>query len=313
MIFSGNISYIFQQIKTEFFRLLTYEIEAQKLLLVNIFLIVILSAVLKQVSQSLSKKSVGEMAFFICYMVLVVILVNTFYDISQMVLDRCNIISKAFLGMLPTFISLSLIGGNVGQGVIVGSTIMSVGGAIIIIINDFILPIILLTMSLEMVDNISEKPMLSKFVELLKTSISTFIKWGAGLFMLVISLEKISGETVNNLATKSAKIAVKSIPIIGDVMGGAVESVTVMGNSLRSGTLVGVIIFLLMLCLPIIIKLFVIDFMFKITSGVSEYIAEERLVDCISSISDYIKMLISIIVLVEGIFLFSALLLLYKI
>ncbi|MBR3992245.1 MAG: hypothetical protein IKI92_00085, partial [Anaerotignum sp.] len=163
---------------------------------------------------------------------------------------------------------------------------------------------------LEMADHISEKPMLGKFAELLRQCISWGRKGAAMLFMLLLSLQKIGGGAWNGLAAKTAKIAVGSVPVVGNIMGGAVETAAAVAGTLRSGTLVAAAVFLLILCIPLVIKLLVIMLIFKLTAAAAEFICEERLVECISAAGEYTGLLLGVVFLGEGMFLFSSLLLL---
>jgi stage III sporulation protein AE len=181
-----------------------------------------------------------------------------------------------------------------------GATALSVG------ISYVLIPAIQLSIALEMTDHISEKPILGKFAELLRQCISWGMKGAAMLFMLLLSLQKIGGGALNGLAAKTAKIAVGAVPVVGGVMGGAVETAAAMAGTLKSGTLVAAVVLLLLLCLPLLIKLLV----FRLTAAAAEFICEERLVECIAAAGEYIGLLLGIVFLGEGMFFFSALLLL---
>jgi len=54
----------------------------------------------------------------------------------------------------------------------------------------------------------------------------------------------------------------------------------------------------------------VILLVFQVTAASAEFICEERLVECIAAAGEYTALLLGVIVLGEGMFLFSALLLL---
>ena len=94
------------------------------------------------------------------------------------------------------------------------------------------------------------------------------------------------------------------------LMGGAVETAAAMAGTLKSGTLVAAVVLLLLLCLPLLIKLLVILLVFRLTAAAAEFICEERLVECIAAAGEYIGLLLGIVFLGEGMFFFSALLLL---
>jgi len=55
---------------------------------------------------SFQGKSVGEMGFYLCYMVLIVVILDAFYDISEAVVERVDGISGVFQAMVPIFLVL---------------------------------------------------------------------------------------------------------------------------------------------------------------------------------------------------------------
>lgn len=309
-IISGEYSFSFEDLPGTIGELAFGEFKTQGRLLTQLLLVVILSAVLKQLSGSFHGKSVGEMGFYVCYMVLIVVIITSFYSLSSIVVERVDHISKIFLGMLPVFLVLSVSGGNFTQSALMGPTIMGGSTALTFGIRDFIIPAILLAVALEMADHISEKPILSRFAQLFRQGITWVLKGAAILFMLLLSLQKVGGGALNGLAAKTARIAVGSVPVVGDVMGGAVETAAAVAGTLKSGTLAAAAIFLLLLCIPLLVKLAVILLVFKVTAAAAEFICEERLVDCISAAGDYTALLLGVVFLAEGMFLFSALLLL---
>lgn len=314
-ILSGEFDFTFANIREKALELAFGELRMQGRLLAQLVLIVILSAILKQCSDSFQGKNVGEMGFYVCYMVLIVAILTSFYSISQSVVERMRGLCGVFGAMVPIFLVLSASSGNLAQGALMGPTLMGptlMGGAtaLSVGISYVLIPAIQLSIALEMTDHISEKPILGKFAELLRQCISWGMKGAAMLFMLLLSLQKIGGGALNGLAAKTAKIAVGAVPVVGGVMGGAVETAAAMAGTLKSGTLVAAVVLLLLLCLPLLIKLLVILLVFRLTAAAAEFICEERLVECIAAAGEYIGLLLGIVFLGEGMFFFSALLLL---
>lgn len=306
----GDFDFTFSGLKEELMEAAFGEFRLQGKLLTQLLIVVLLSAILKQLSDSFQGKSVGEMGFYICYMVLVVVILSSFHGISEGVVERMDGICGVFGAMVPIFLVLSASSGNVAQGALMGPAIMGGSAALTVAVSKIIVPAILLAISLELADHISEKPILGKFAELLRQCIGWGMKGAAMAFMLLISLQKIGGGALNGLAAKTAKIAVGAVPVVGNVMGGAVETAAAVAGTLRSGTLVTAAVFLLLLCIPLVIKLLVIMLVFKLTAAAAEFICEERLVECISAAGKYTGLLLGVVFLGEGMFLFSALLLL---
>ena len=296
-ILSGEFDFTFANIKEKALELTFGELRMQGRLLAQLVLIVILSAILKQCSDSFQGKNVGEMGFYVCYMVLIVAILTSFYSISQSVVERMRGLCGVFGAMVPIFLVLSASSGNLTQGALMGPTLMGGATALSVGISYVLIPAIQLSI-------------LGKFAELLRQCISWGMKGAAMLFMLLLSLQKIGGGALNGLAAKTAKIAVGAVPVVGGVMGGAVETAAAMAGTLKSGTLVAAVVLLLLLCLPLLIKLLVILLVFRLTAAAAEFICEERLVECIAAAGEYIGLLLGIVFLGEGMFFFSALLLL---
>ena len=306
----GEFDFTFSSWKEKLIEAAFGEFRLQGKLLIQLIIVVLLSAILKQLSDSFQGKSVGEMGFYLCYMVLIVVILDAFHGISDAVVERMNGISGVFGVMVPIFLVLSAMKGNVAQGALMGPTIMGGSAALSVAVSKIIVPAILLAVSLEMADHISEKPILGKFAELLRQCISWAMKGAAMAFMLLLSLQKIGGGAMNGLAAKTAKIAVSAVPVVGNVMGGTVETAAAVAGTLRSGTLVAAAVFLLILCIPLVMKLLVILLVFRLTAAAAEFICEERLVECISAAGEYTGLLLGVVFLGEGMFLFSSLLLL---
>lgn len=181
-ILSGEFDFTFANIKEKALELTFGELRMQGRLLAQLVLIVILSAILKQCSDSFQGKNVGEMGFYVCYMVLIVAILTSFYSISQSVVERMRGLCGVFGAMVPIFLVLSASSGNLTQGALMGPTLMGGATALSVGISYVLIPAIQLSIALEMTDHISEKPILGKFAELLRQCISWGMKGGGNAF-----------------------------------------------------------------------------------------------------------------------------------
>lgn len=309
-ILTGAFDFSFSGWKEGLTEALFGELHLQGRLLLQLLIVVLLSAILRQLSDSFRGKSVGEMGFYLCYMVLIVVILDAFREISDVVVERMRGLNEVFTAMVPIFLTLVAAKGEVGSSALMGSAVIGGSAALSAAVERIIVPAVLLAVSLEMADHISEKPILGRFAKLLRQCISWGMKGAAMAFMLLLSLQKLGGGVLDGLAGKTAKIAVGSVPVVGDVMGGAVDMAAAAASALSSGTLAAAAIFLLLLCLPLLLKLAVIMLIFRVTAAAAEFICEERLVECIGAAGEYTGLLMGAVFLGEGMFLFSAVLLL---
>lgn len=309
-VLSGEMDLTFSELPQTILELVFSEVILQKKLMLQLLLLVILSAILKQLSESMEGKNVGEMGFAVCYMVLIVLVTQCFFEITTVVLARIHTVSNSFAIMMPIFCILAVSGGNFVQVSLLEPTIMGGTAFLTFAIERFFIPAVLMGVSLEMVNHLSEKPILERFAKLLRQCISWGMKGIAMVFVALLSLQKVGGGALNGMAVKTAQIAVSAVPIVGDVMGGAVETTSALISTLKSGALVACIIYLVMICLPLVVQLIIIMVVFQVAAAASEFISEKRLVNCIGVAGSYTSLLLGMVCLTEGMCLFSAILLL---
>ena len=286
------------------------ELAEQRSLMMQLLLVVILAAILKNVSFSFHGKEVGEMGFYVCYSVLIVVVLSTFFSMTAMVTERVHMLCTAFSAMLPVFLALAASSGNLAQSALMGPAMMGGCTILSVIVEKIVVPVIFAAVSLAMVNCLCERSRTGRLAGFLKKGVSWGMRGLAGIFMLLLSLQKIGAGAVNGLAAKTAKYAVNAIPVVGDIMGSAVDTAAAVTGTLRSGTLAAAMVFLLLLCLPILIKLVVITIVFYFTAAATESICEERLVQCINAAGEYTALLLGVVFLAEVMFLFCAVLLL---
>ena len=309
-VLTGDFSFSMEDLWEKLGEVAFGELRTQTGLIMQLIAVSILAAVLRQVSGSFCGREVGEMGFYVCYMVLIVVIITTFYDITAMVVERVEQTADIFGAMLPVFLALAASSGNLTQTALMGPTMMGGCTLIVLILKSVVVPVLLAAVALELVDRLSEQPLTARFAALLRQGVSWGLKGLAGGFMLLLSLQKIGGGAVNGLAVRTAKIAVNAVPVVGDVMGGAVDTAAAVAGTIRSGTLAAAVIFLLLLCIPLVIKLVAMTLIFKLTAAAVESVCEARLVECIGIAGDYTALLLGVVFLVEVMFLFSSVLLL---
>ncbi|MBM6828084.1 stage III sporulation protein AE [Anaerotignum lactatifermentans] len=309
-ILMGEYSFSMEDWADRLWEMAFGELAAQKSLLIQLLLVVVLAAILRNVSLSFHGRQVGDMGFYVCYMVLIVVILSTFFEITEAVVERIDLIGSIFTAMLPAFLVLAASSGNLTQTALMGPTMMGGCTLMVYAIRRLIVPGVFLAVGLAMTDCLSEKPVTGRLAELLKKGMSWGVKGFAVVFMLLLSLQKIGGGAINSLAVRTAKIAVNAVPVVGNVMGGAVDTAAAVSGTLRNGTLAAAAVLLLLLCLPICVKLAVMTLIFYFAAAAVESFCEERLVQCVSAAGEYMALLLGVVFLAEVMFLFCAVLLL---
>ena len=101
------------------------------------------------------------------------------------------------------------------------------------------------------------------------------------------------------ITAKTTKAAVSNfIPVVGKILGDAVDTVIGCSNILKNAVgFVGVIV-IIGICIMPILKLTVLTFSYKLVASISEVIADSKIVKLLDEIGDIFKILLAILVAV---------------
>lgn len=156
-------------------------------------------------------------------------------------------------------------------------------------ISSVLLPLILIGTALGIISKVSDKVQIGKISKYFKTSTI----WALGilltLFVGILSLEGTLSSSVDGITAKTAKAAVSNfIPVVGKILGDAVDTVIGCSNILKNAVgLVGVIVVIGICILPII-KLAILMWAYYIASAIIEPVADEKIVSLLSRYWRYI-------------------------
>ena len=179
-----------------------------------------------------------------------------------------------------------------------------ISDALILIIN-FMIPTIVMFATVQVINNMTGKNLIANLGELIKSLVSWVLKIISFAFMSILSLQRITVPLLETAVVKSAKFAVNTVPIVGEVFSSAVDSVISWAYVIKNGALVAIIIAIFFLCISPIIKLIVFIFMYKIFAAVIQPISDERVTKCIEAIAAACTLLFSCCFSAVIIFLFA--------
>lgn len=266
----------------------------------NLFMLVIFAGIIKNLADSFNAKSTAEIAFYITYMVIITNLFASFkisVGIAQNLLQN---LLQAIQAALPIIISLMTMSGNF----IFHPIIFLISDILILIIN-FLLPAIVMFVTVQVINNMTGRNLIANLGELIKSLVSWSLKLISFTFMSILSLQRITAPLLETAAIKSAKFAVNTVPIVGEVFSSAVDSVISWAYVIKNGALVAIIIAVFFLCIAPIIKLAVFIFIYKIFGAVIQPISDERITKCIEAITVACSLLLSCCFSAVIIFLFA--------
>jgi len=249
--------------------LLGTEVQTGLKSLACILAIIIIHSILKSISESLENDNISKLIYYVQYIAIITVIVTNFSGS----ISTTSILEPIILFMI-NFI------GN--------------------LIENVLIPVILIITSMSIISKISDRVQIDKISKFLKSTTIWFLGIVLTIFVGVVSLEGTMASSVDGITAKTAKALVSSaVPVVGKILGDVVDSVLGCGLILKNAVgFVGVIVIIGICILPIL-KLTVLTFSYKLIASVSEVIADGKIVKLLDEVADIFKILLAILVTIS--------------
>ena len=267
---NGVLSYILQAIFSEM------SVFVQ--LGARFILIVLLCNLLQTLSSSFKSKNTTKIAFFVCYMIILLSVVQSFrvmIELSVTVIDQMTKIMLVCIPILLAFMATS--GFNLSAGAM-APVILSTLNLITYIIKVIVLPCIISVIVLEVVSAMSEEFKVNKLIGLFYKG----IKWGLrsilGISVGLLGLYRLTMPGVDTtLKEATVKFSSAFIPVVGSAVGGTIEFIAKCSVLIKNTFAGGIILWLLiLLCIPMA-KIFVYVCVYQVAGAVIEPIGDKKM------------------------------------
>ena len=279
-----------------FLNLLGSEVQTGIRDIASILIIIVIHSILKSISESLNNSNISKLIYYVQYIAIVTIIMSSFSSIINVVKDASTNLIGFMNSLIPLLVSLMIYTGSITTSTILEPIILFMTNFIGNIIQDILIPIIMIITSISIISKISDQVQISKLTKFLKSSATWFLGIILTIFVGVISLEGTLSSSVDGITAKTTKAIVSSaIPVVGKILGDAVDTVLGCGIILKNAVgFIGVLI-IVGICIVPIIKLTVITLSYKLLSAVSEVIADDKIVKLLDEMGDIFKLLLAIL------------------
>lgn len=297
----GNVS--FDVLAKAVVSLCFKEVKSVLVLVVSIVTIAIICALLKNLQDAFSDESTSKIAFYACFVLIIMILSRSFIISISVAKDVISNISEFMNALLPILVTMIGLAGGFSQAVALDPFVL--GSVILIpkIYTNIIIPLILMEFVLEFANNLSEEHKISSLCGLVKQCII----WLQGIiltaFIALLTIRGITSSTLDAVTLKTAKFAIDNfIPIVGKTFSDAIASVAgyslIIKNAISS---IGLLVIVLILLYPII-KLMMITFIYKLSAALIEPISDSRITKSLEAAGSSMVLIISCVLTISLIF-----------
>lgn len=261
----------------------------------SIVIIIVIHSILKSISEGLENKSISQITYYVQYILIVTLVMKNFADILTMVRTSIDSLVGFMNSLVPLLITLMLTTGNIASAGITEPIILFIITFIGNFITTVLIPFILIANVLGIVSKVSPRVQVDKLAKFFNSSVVWVLGIVLTIFVGVLSVEGSLSSTVDGITAKTAKAAVTNfIPVVGKILGDAVDTVIGCSNVLKNAVgIVGVIV-IVCICIGPIIKLAVLMALYYLAGAICQPIADEKIVKLLDQMGDTFKMLLAI-------------------
>lgn len=262
----------------------------------SIMIVIIIHSILKSISEGLENKSIGKICYYVQYILIVTLIMSNFAQVINMVKNSVSDLVSFSNTLIPILITLILTTGNIASANLLQPVLLFMITFIGNLISNIIIPITLASTALAIVSKVSDHIQLDKLSKILKSGVTWTLGVVLTLFVTLLSVEGSLSSSVDGVTAKTAKAAVSSfVPVVGKILGDAVDSVIGCTSILKNAVGVVGVIVIIGICITPIIKLVLLMATYYIGSAICEPIADEKIVKLLSQIGDTFKILLAIL------------------
>lgn len=272
-IFVGLLKYFF------------YEIVYNAKLIGTIILLTVFSTILHNIQTSFEQSTVSKVAFYITYLVLIIIAINSFSVAISLAQDAIQQMVNFMIALLPILLTLLATSGSLISASLFHPLIIFLINVIGTIIYKVIFPLIFFSSILYIVSAISDKYKVTQLAKLLRNVSVGLLGTLLTIFLGVISVQGASASVADGVTLKTAKyITGNFIPVVGRMFSDAAD--TVLGASLlvkNAVGMAGVILLFLIVVFPAI-KILVLAFIYSFSAAIMQPLGDNPIIETLNMI-----------------------------
>ncbi|HSQ88456.1 stage III sporulation protein AE [Romboutsia sp.] len=268
-----------------------------------IFVLALLSSVLKSLDNSFSSGAVSQITTYIIFITMVSLTLVGFKD----VLEICNTTIDSTVGLMQVIMPI-LITLLVLIGFPITSTVLNpifIGGVtfINVVFKKFLFVSIAVAFAILVINNLSKNIKLKKLSSFIKQI--NLVSLGAmfTIYLGLVSMQGLYVKSIDNFTVKTAKFAIGNfIPVVGGFVSDSVD-ILLSSSQLIKGVFGGIgLVLLVGICLIPVIKILSIIVVYKVSAIVVEPIGEESISSFLNEVANLMVIMLACIIAITIMF-----------
>ena len=277
------------------FSLLGDNIKSALTTIASVMVVVIIHSILKAISENLGNENVSKIAYYIEYILIITLVMTNFSTIITEMKEAVQNLTGFTNTLIPLMITLMMTTGNIVSSGMLQPILLLLITFISNFMTNILIPIALVSTALGIISKISDQAQVGKLSKFLHSSMIWVLGTVLTLFVSITSLEGGLTASIDGVTAKAAKTAISSVvPVIGSILGDAVNTIVGCSNIIKNAVGVVGIIVIIAICIKPILQLAVLTVTYYLGAALCEPIADEKIVGVLEQMGGTFKIFLAV-------------------
>ena len=281
------------------YRFFFYQLDQEKELFVKLILLILLSAVLTSFAEIFENNQIGDISFFVVYLLFFTILMDSFSKMSSSLEKTISWMTEMMKGLAPAYYMTVCAASGAASAVVFYEGVLLMVWGIQWLLLTVLLPASGMYVLLQLVNSLSREEMLGKMAELLNTAVS----WGLkSLLAAVVGLQIIRNlvaPVMDSVKRGLLSKAAGALPGVGNAVNMVTELVVTSAVLVRNCLGVVILVVFVLIGAGPMLHYGILSLLYSLLAAVAQPVSDRRMVRALGTMGEGCALLLRILFTAE--------------
>lgn len=281
------------------YRFFFYQLDQEKELFVKLILLILLSAVFTSFAEVFENNQIGDISFFVVYLLFFTILMDSFSKMSSSLEKTISWMTEMMKGLAPAYYMTVCAASGAASAVVFYEGVLLMVWGIQWLLLTVLLPASGMYVLLQLVNSLSREEMLGKMAELLNTAVS----WGLkSLLAAVVGLQIIRNLVVPVMDSVKRGLLSKAagaLPGVGNAVNMVTELVVTSAVLVRNCLGVVILVVFVLIGAGPMLHYGILSLLYRLLAAVAQPVSDRRMVRALGTMGEGCALLLRILFTAE--------------
>lgn len=281
------------------YRFFFYQLDQEKELFVKLILLILLSAVFTSFAEVFENNQIGDISFFVVYLLFFTILMDSFSKMSSSLEKTIAWMTEMMKGLAPAYYMTVCAASGAASAVVFYEGVLLMVWGIQWLLLTVLLPASGMYVLLQLVNSLSREEMLGKMAELLNTAVS----WGLkSLLAAVVGLQIIRNlvaPVMDSVKRGLLSKAAGALPGVGNAVNMVTELVVTSAVLVRNCLGVVILVVFVLIGAGPMLHYGILSLLYRLLAAVAQPVSDRRMVRALGTMGEGCALLLRILFTAE--------------